>query len=158
MKVDPNDRESIAEAHRCIAEVHQWMDNAELAFYHADEAKRHLSDDTLEMARIYSIKANIICRNSKLPFDALDYYRKVLAIRLCFLPEDHPDLGITYNNMGAVHSDIGEYELALEAFLHSLDIKRKALSPGHHSIQETETNIHVIEEMLVIDEDTSDDD
>ena len=45
---------------------------------------------------------------------ALEYYRKALAIRERVLGTDHPSTATTYNNIAGVYSDLGDYQQALE--------------------------------------------
>ncbi|CAF3404738.1 unnamed protein product [Rotaria sp. Silwood2] len=150
-KNNSDDKNSIASINRCIAEVYLWMNELDLAYDHANEAKSLLSDNTLEMARVYSIIGHIY-RQRKEPYFAHDYYEKVLDIRISLLPENHSDIGIAYNNIGAFYSDIGEYELALEHFLNSLSIKEKTLPRDHADVQETESNIRVLQQILDADD------
>ncbi|CAF1164511.1 unnamed protein product, partial [Didymodactylos carnosus] len=54
---------------------------------------------------------------------ALDYFKRCLAIDLKALPEKHPDLGISYSNIGDVHRLMGDYEEALSFLQKALDIQ-----------------------------------
>ena len=40
------------------------------------------------------------------------------------MDENHPSLSNTYNNLGAVYINIGEYDLAIEFYQSSLKIDR----------------------------------
>ena len=68
-------------------------------------------------------------------------------------------LTVGHAHMSTAFRDIASYELGLESFVASLDIKRKTLPPdSSSSIRETEYNIYLMESNLNDYEDTSDDD
>lgn len=62
---------------------------------------------------------------------ALEMDEKALEIRKKALPEDHPDLAQSYNNVGNTYSNIGDYQKALECQQKALEICEKALPADH---------------------------
>ncbi|CAF4683698.1 unnamed protein product, partial [Didymodactylos carnosus] len=68
-------------------------------------------------------------------------YDKALKIRIKALPPDHPDIANTYNNIGLVQWNKGEYDLALMNYDKALKIRIKALPPDHPDIAKTYNNI-----------------
>jgi tetratricopeptide (TPR) repeat protein len=72
---------------------------------------------------------------------ALDYSIKCLDIRLNTLPENHPAIASTYNNLGVVYARKRNFSKALECYQKSLDISHKILPPTHPEVQRTENNI-----------------
>ena len=46
----------------------------------------------------------------------------------------HPDVGATYNVLGALYSDIGEYDRAVDAIQRSLSIDRETLGDEHEHV------------------------
>ncbi|CAF4619118.1 unnamed protein product [Rotaria socialis] len=56
---------------------------------------------------------------------ALDYFEKCLTIVRKTLPENHPDFGLTYSNIGDIHHLMGDYEKALAFHHKALNIQEK---------------------------------
>ncbi|CAF4451144.1 unnamed protein product [Rotaria socialis] len=56
---------------------------------------------------------------------ALDYFEKCLTIVRKTLPENHPDFGLTYSNIGDIHHLMGDYEKALAFHRKALNIQEK---------------------------------
>jgi tetratricopeptide (TPR) repeat protein len=61
----------------------------------------------------------------------LDLYEKSLAIQEEQLPSDHPEVAMSYSNIGVVHQTLGQYDLAIECYSRALKIRLKPL-PVHH--------------------------
>ena len=67
---------------------------------------------------------------------ALEFYQKALKIWLQVLGENHPDVATSYNNIGFVYNNLGEYDKALEFHQKALKIRlsgprRKPSRCGH---------------------------
>ncbi|CAM4750050.1 unnamed protein product [Rotaria magnacalcarata] len=62
--------------------------------------------------------------------DAATFYEKSLEIKQKTLPEDHPSLATSYNNLGGVCQKKGEYLKAREFYEKALQIKMKSLDPN----------------------------
>ncbi|CAF4362467.1 unnamed protein product, partial [Rotaria sordida] len=72
--------------------------------------------------------------------NALLSHTKALEIRQKNLPSNHPDLAISYNNIGSVYFEIGEYQKALPFFERALNILKQSVPANHphlQSVQET---------------------
>jgi tetratricopeptide (TPR) repeat protein len=63
--------------------------------------------------------------------EAILSYEKALEIQKKGLPPNHPDLAITYNNIGRMFSKIGEYSKARFFHKNALIIQEKTLSWNH---------------------------
>jgi tetratricopeptide (TPR) repeat protein len=92
------------------------------------------------MAMFYN-NIGIIYYEEEKYLEALDFYKKSLAIHVKHLPPDHPDLGSSYNNIGIVHRCLGHSDLALEHYNRSLEISLKSLPAQHPTFAVTYTNI-----------------
>ena len=66
--------------------------------------------------------------------NALLYYRKAIAIGEEILCENHPDIGMLYNNIGSIYDDKGELDLAMEHYKKALEIVSKAYGDVHPRI------------------------
>ncbi len=53
----------------------------------------------------------------------MEFYEKCLAIQLKTLGSEHPSVATTYNNIGSVMDNQGEYEKALEYYEKSLELE-----------------------------------
>ncbi|CAF4403293.1 unnamed protein product, partial [Rotaria sordida] len=62
---------------------------------------------------------------------ALSSYEQSLEIDKIALPPNHPELAISYNNIGLVYNNMGEYSKALSSYEQSLEIDKIALPPNH---------------------------
>ena len=63
--------------------------------------------------------------------NALEYYDKSHKIREKSLSLNHPDLAISYSNIGQVYENMGEYSKSLKFYEKSHIILEKALPPNH---------------------------
>ncbi|CAF1342469.1 unnamed protein product [Rotaria sordida] len=57
------------------------------------------------------------------------------------LPPNHPDLATSYNGIGAVYDNMGEYSEALSSYERSLEIRKIALPPNHPDLAAPYNNI-----------------
>ena len=55
--------------------------------------------------------------------------------------ENHPDTAITYSNIGSVYTNKGEYDLALEKYDKSLNIKMATVGENHPDTAVTYKNM-----------------
>ena len=62
---------------------------------------------------------------------ALSSYEKGLAIQQQSLPPNHPDLAMTYNNIGNVYFNMDEYPKALSSYEKALAVKQQSLDPNY---------------------------
>ena len=75
---------------------------------------------------------------------ALSYYEKALEIRKQSLPSNHPDLALSYNNIGAVYYNMGEYSKALSSFEKALEIRKQSLPSNHPDLAKSYNNIGTV--------------
>ena len=66
--------------------------------------------------------------------ESLCYYMKVLAIQEKVLPENHPDIATSYDNVGYAYGELGEHKKELEYKLKALAIREKVLPENHPDI------------------------
>jgi tetratricopeptide (TPR) repeat protein len=62
---------------------------------------------------------------------ALDEFQGALALKRKVLSPDHPDIGISWVNIGETRARLGDYEGALEAIDNALAVCRHAYGPGN---------------------------
>ncbi|CAF1387930.1 unnamed protein product [Rotaria sordida] len=60
------------------------------------------------------------------------------------LPPNHPALASSYNNIGAVYRNMGEYSKALSSFERSLEIQKIALPANHPDLAASYNNIGMV--------------
>ncbi|CAF1288490.1 unnamed protein product, partial [Rotaria sordida] len=60
------------------------------------------------------------------------------------LPPNHPDLATSYNNIGLVYNNMGEYSKALSSFERSLEIRKIALPANHSDLAASYNNIGMV--------------
>ena len=75
---------------------------------------------------------------------ALEYYQKALEIRKQVLGESHPDVALSYNNIGVVYDAQGYYDRALEYHQQSLEIRKQVLGESHPDVALSYNNIGVV--------------
>ena len=64
---------------------------------------------------------------------ALILFQEALALNQEIYGQDHPETGTLLNNLGMVHEDNGEIQLAEQLFLESLEIRKKVFGENHPS-------------------------
>ena len=57
------------------------------------------------------------------------------------LGKDHPDTALSYNNIGSIYSDMGDYPKALEFYTKALSIREKVLGKDHPDTANSYNNI-----------------
>jgi Tfp pilus assembly protein PilF len=76
--------------------------------------------------------------------DAIGFYEKVLEIKQKILPENHPDLAGSYNNIGNVYRNMAEYSKALSYYEQALEIAQKTLSANDPRLATSYNNIGTV--------------
>ncbi|CAF5047691.1 unnamed protein product, partial [Rotaria socialis] len=79
---------------------------------------------------------------------ALEYVEKSHKIYEISLPPTHPDLASSYNNIGLVYYNMGEYSKALPLLEKALGIFRKSLPLTHPHIKSVLNAIDRVKEKL----------
>jgi tetratricopeptide (TPR) repeat protein len=74
----------------------------------------------------------------------IDQAEKYFNILLQSLPSDHPDIASIYNNIGNIHNQRDEWDLALKNFELGYKIRQKRLAPDHSHIAASLNNIGMI--------------
>ena len=65
----------------------------------------------------------------------------ILDEKFKFLPENHPDIATSYNNLGEAYSDLGETKKAIEFHEKSLAIRKICLPENHPDIATSYNNL-----------------
>ncbi len=76
--------------------------------------------------------------------EAITYFEKSLEIRQKTLPDNHPHLATSYNNIGLAYSNIGECSKALSYLERSLDIAQRSLPPDHPHLKNVKKSIEIM--------------
>ena len=76
--------------------------------------------------------------------EALEVFERALGVDLRFLDPSHPDIGTTYNNIGAAHYQLGDQEKASQYYEKALDIRIKALGLYHQDVAQTFNNLGML--------------
>ncbi len=71
----------------------------------------------------------------------LKYYNKDLTINEKVLGSEHPDTAMSYNNIGGVYDDMGNYTKALKYYGKALAIREKVLGTAHPETATSYNNI-----------------
>jgi tetratricopeptide (TPR) repeat protein len=74
----------------------------------------------------------------------IDQAEKYFNILLKSLPPDHSDVASVYNNIGNIHNQRDEWDLALKNFQLGYEIRQKRLPPDHSHIAASLNNIGMI--------------
>ena len=69
--------------------------------------------------------------------EALGHYRNVLRHGLRRFGHNHPDVAMTYGNMGCVYDSMGDFPKALECHNRDLEIKLRVFGPEHLLVADT---------------------
>jgi tetratricopeptide (TPR) repeat protein len=73
--------------------------------------------------------------------NALEWYRKALAIQEKVLDQDSPDTAMTYNNIGEVFRQQGNYSLALPEYIKAYQILVKKFGESHRNTKAVRNNL-----------------
>lgn len=79
---------------------------------------------------------------------ALEYFEKALKVRLAIYHENHPDVAISYYNIGSLHCNQGEYKKALECYDKALKIQLSYFDENHPDVKFIKDNIEYVKEMM----------
>ena len=93
-------------------------------------------DSLVYVAKIASVLGDLAYYS-----ESLCYYTKVLAIREKVLPENHPDIATSYNNVGYAYGKLGDHKKELEYKLKALAIEEKVLPENHPDIAASYNNV-----------------
>jgi tetratricopeptide (TPR) repeat protein len=66
---------------------------------------------------------------------ALSYYEKALEIKQQSLPPNHPDLAISYNNIGTMYMNMRNYSKAGSFYQRAMEIGQQSLPSNHPHLQ-----------------------
>jgi tetratricopeptide (TPR) repeat protein len=76
--------------------------------------------------------------------EAIKYFEKSLVICEKTLPQNHPHLASSFNNIGLVYEKLGEYSKALESHEKALRIYQKIRPPNHPDLVSTYNNMGLV--------------
>jgi tetratricopeptide (TPR) repeat protein len=78
----------------------------------------------------------------------LEFQLKALEIRKATLPENHPDLARSYNNVGYTYFALGNLEEALRCTQQAVAIAEISLSEGHPSRTLYQENLAYLKQLM----------
>ncbi|CAF1038072.1 unnamed protein product [Adineta steineri] len=96
--------------------------------------------DDRKRADIY-VQLGLITMDQGKYQEALTFYEKSLGICQNTLPPSHPNLAISYNNIGNVHRIMGNYSKALLSHEKALEIQQQSLPLNHPDLASSYKNI-----------------
>ena len=73
------------------------------------------------------------------------YYLQSLELKQNIYSEDHPDIASSFNNLGVLYSDLGDYEKAEKYYFQSLEIRQNIYSEDHPDIDMSFNNLGVLD-------------
>jgi tetratricopeptide (TPR) repeat protein len=76
--------------------------------------------------------------------EAIELFEKALEIYQKILPPNHPSLGASYDNIGAVYGKMGDYKKALSYYEKALKIQQESLPPNHPDLGASYNNIGTV--------------
>src|SRR5687768_10082429 len=94
----------------------------------------------LEAVRLQPENADYVNKAGKINHEmaryseALAFYQKALAIREKSLGANHPDVGVSLNNLAGLYHDLGLYDKAESLLQRSLELMTKAHGPDHPDV------------------------
>ncbi|CAF2104894.1 unnamed protein product [Rotaria magnacalcarata] len=139
--------------HNHLGLTYQHLDQIDQALMHYEksiEIRRSWGDeennDRYSLVT-YANLSTLYAEKGKLE-ESIETYRKVIALRLEYLPSNHPELSCEYSNLAVVYSENKDYSSAIECFHRALDIAEKSLPDNHERLATIHFNINVANEDL----------
>lgn len=91
------------------------------------EFQEKYGKESIPAAKVWHLLGVIKSGESQLD-SSLVFYQRALRIReKAYLGNPHPDLGMTYNNIGIIYAKNGQYRQALSFFLKGLEVNKAVL-------------------------------
>ncbi|MCC6455611.1 MAG: tetratricopeptide repeat protein [Caldilineaceae bacterium] len=78
------------------------------------------------------------------PVSALHHFEQALHVRQQQLGELHPYTSIVYHNLGRVHTELGNFEVAQSTYEHALALRRQVLGEEHPDTAHTLAMLGVV--------------
>jgi tetratricopeptide (TPR) repeat protein len=97
--------------------------------------------EELSIARLYNDIGSFINELFRDDSLALEYCLKALAIRERVLETDHPNIAVSYNNIGIIYRSMGNYQKALEFNIKALALRERVLGTEHQNTATYYSNI-----------------
>jgi tetratricopeptide (TPR) repeat protein/predicted Ser/Thr protein kinase len=110
---------------------------------HANAAIVRLGSAELERARLLAVRGGVLWSKADYPASLADA-QEALALHSRLLPEDHPDLAQTLNEVATAASSLTRYAEAREHHLKALAIREKAFGPRHPKVAMTVYNLGLL--------------
>ena len=115
------------------AEPTKPADALKLAQAALDGYREILGEETAEVARMWHLIGRLGLRSNDAK-GAKEANEKALKIRRAVLPESHPDIGKSLNNLGIALTNLGDTKQAAKHFLEAIGIWKAALGEGDPSV------------------------
>ena len=97
-------------------------------------------DQPLLQARLRQTVASVLFDLGRLEL-AMKPQEQAMEARRRLLGDEHPDIALSYNNIGVVHLQNGDVAAALERLERSLDMRTKILGPDHPDTRKTRMRV-----------------
>ena len=91
---------------------------------------------------------NYMCLNHSEFRAALVYGKWLLKIQMKQLGPEHVDVARSYNNLGSLHSDLGDTDEAKDCYKRALEIRLKKLGPEHVDVASCYNNLGILHKAL----------
>jgi tetratricopeptide (TPR) repeat protein len=120
------------------------FDDAEKYYHHLIKS---LPSDHEDIIFYYNALGNL--EKEKGDYDlSLEYFKKLLEIRLEILEDDHKDIGDSYNNIGEIYQKKNDFKQALEFYQKAFQIRQKHFPQNHPQLANSYKNIATAYEYL----------
>lgn len=145
---NPFDYTNIANRYCCLGTLYWKQGNYETALIWNRKGIELIDKiDRLLIAHFYNNMTLVSIEQEKY-FDALENAKTALNIYEKYLPNDHPDMGSIYDNIGLIYRCLGHFNLALDYHKQSLEIRKKSLPWNHSLIALTYRHIGLVYEQI----------
>ena len=104
-------------------------------------------DGDLLKAHVFDVRGDVTSLQCEYEL-SLSYYEQARTIRTAIYGEQHADVAASYNNLGIVHHDLGQYSKAKEHHEKALIIRKKLYGEQHADVASSYNNLGVVYRVL----------
>mgnify|MGYP003962463773 CR=1 FL=1 len=139
--------------HIAIGSVHESEGQDELALEEYMEAEKlmdMMEDEHPNHAIVYSSIGGVYVHLSVFDF-AMNYFQHALELRLQYLPSNHVDIGLSYNNVGVCYHCLNKVAESLEYYNKALNILSNTFDSEHPRVVATRSNLNKVKSKMLQD-------
>ncbi len=141
IRMDPTGKHiNIATNYIALADVYKWKKRLKLAFKYLARAYNIIPPKHFELSILYTSVADVYQENKQLEL-AMKYYKRSLDITNTNFPENHFEIAVNYQNMGALYSKLGMNTEAISLYEKARSIWLKSSLKGHKKFKELDEAI-----------------